>query len=51
MLPGWLEHYNAARPHLSLGGRPPLNRLPGVNNLMLAHIQPDGMFWASGRQS
>jgi transposase InsO family protein len=37
MLPGWLEHYNAARPHLSLGGRPPLNRLPGVNNLMLAH--------------
>ena len=37
MLPGWLEYYNAARPHLSLGGRPPLNRLPGVNNLMLAH--------------
>jgi transposase InsO family protein len=37
MLPGWLEHYNAARPHSSLGSRPPLSRLPGDNNLMLVH--------------
>ena len=37
MLPGWLEHYNAARPHSSLGGQPPLSRLPGGNNLMLVH--------------
>ena len=37
MLPGWLEHYNAARPHTSLGGRPPLSRLSGDNNLMLVH--------------
>ena len=37
MLPGWLEHYNAARPHSGIGSRPPLSRLPGGNNLMLAH--------------
>ena len=37
VLPGWLEHYNAARPHRSLGGQPPLSRLPGGNNLMLVH--------------
>jgi len=37
MLPGWLEHYNRARPHTSLGGQPPMSRLPGGNNLMLVH--------------
>jgi transposase InsO family protein len=37
MLPGWLEHYNAARPHRGIGGRPPLSRLTGGNNLMLVH--------------
>ena len=29
-LPHWLDHYNAARPHSSLGGRPPISR---VHNL------------------
>ncbi len=37
MMPGWFEHYNAARPHSGIGGRPPLSRLPGGNNLMLVH--------------
>ena len=37
MMPGWFEHYNAARPHSGIGGGPPLSRLPGGNNLMLAH--------------
>jgi transposase InsO family protein len=37
MMPGWCEHYNAARPHSGIGGRPPLSRLPGGNNLMLVH--------------
>jgi transposase InsO family protein len=37
MLPGWLEHYNAARPHRGIGGHPPLSRLLGGNKLMLVH--------------
>jgi transposase InsO family protein len=37
VLPGWLEHYNCARPRASFEGRPPLSRVPGANNLMLAH--------------
>ena len=37
VMPRWLEHYNAARPHGSLGGQPPMSRLPGGNNLMLVH--------------
>ena len=37
MMPGWLEHYNAARPHSGIGGQPPLSRLPDGNNLMLVH--------------
>src|SRR5438094_1738420 len=37
VLPGWLEHYNCARPHASPDRRPPLRRVPGGNNLMLAH--------------
>jgi transposase InsO family protein len=37
MLSGWLEHYNCARPHGSLGGQPPMSRFPGENNLMLVH--------------
>jgi len=28
-LPGWLEHYDCARPHASLGGKPPMIRFPG----------------------
>jgi transposase InsO family protein len=36
-MPRWLEHYNAARNHRSLGGQPPFSRFPGGNNLMLAH--------------
>jgi transposase InsO family protein len=26
-LPHWLHHYNTARPHSSLGGRPPISRV------------------------
>lgn len=37
MLPLWLEHYNCARPHASLGQQPPLSRLPAGNNLMPVH--------------
>jgi transposase InsO family protein len=37
VLPGWLEHYNGARPHAALGKRPPMSRFPGGNNLMRAH--------------
>jgi transposase InsO family protein len=29
-LPHWLEHYNQARPHSSLGGRPPISRVHNV---------------------
>jgi len=29
-LPHWLNHYNTARPHSSLGGRPPINRVHNV---------------------
>jgi len=36
-LPGWLEHYNCARPHAALGKQPPMSRFPGGNNLMRAH--------------
>ena len=36
LLPGWLEHYNYARPHLGLGSRPPMSRLPG-NNVLTYH--------------
>ena len=38
VLPGWLEHYNCARPHAGIGGQPPMSRFPGGNNLMLVHI-------------
>jgi len=37
VLPGWLEHYNCARPHSGIGGQPPMNRFPQGHNLMLAH--------------
>ncbi len=37
LLLGWLEHYNCARPHGSLGGRPPMSRFPNENNFMLVH--------------
>lgn len=36
-LPGWIDHYNCARPHVSLGAQPPMTRFPGGNNLMLVH--------------
>ena len=29
-LPHWLDHYNCARPHSSLGGRPPISRVHNV---------------------
>jgi transposase InsO family protein len=29
-LPHWLDHYNTARPHSSLGGRPPISRIHNV---------------------
>jgi len=29
-LPHWLNHYNPARPHSSLGGRPPISRVHNV---------------------
>jgi transposase InsO family protein len=29
-LPHWLDHYNTARPHSSLGGRPPISRVHNV---------------------
>jgi len=32
-LPAWLDHYNYDRPHTALGGRPPVSRCPGANNL------------------
>ena len=32
-LPAFLDHYNYARPHTALKGRPPASRLPGVTNL------------------
>jgi transposase InsO family protein len=38
VLPGWLEHYNCARPHTSLNRQPPISRFPRENNLMLVHI-------------
>ena len=37
LLPGWLEHYNCARPHGSLAAQPPMGRFPGGNNLMRIH--------------
>ena len=37
LLPGWLEHYNCARPHAGLAGFPPITRLPDGNNLLLRH--------------
>jgi transposase InsO family protein len=37
VLPGWLEHYNCARPHTSLNRQPPMSRFPRGNNLMLVH--------------
>ena len=29
-LPDWLEHYNVARPHSSLGGQAPISRIHNV---------------------
>jgi transposase InsO family protein len=37
LLPGWLEHYNCARPHAGLAGLPPMTRLPDGNNLLRRH--------------
>jgi transposase InsO family protein len=38
LLPGWVEHYNCARPHAGLAGLRPMSRLPGVNNVLIRHI-------------
>ena len=35
-LPAYVEHYNWERPHSACGGRPPMSRIVGVNNV-LAH--------------
>jgi transposase InsO family protein len=37
LLPGWLEHYNCARPHTGLAGLPPISRLPDQNNVLIRH--------------
>ena len=37
LLPGWLEHYNCARPHSGLAGCPPITRLADGNNLVRRH--------------
>jgi len=37
LLPGWMEHYNCARPHTSLGARPPFSRLVVGNNVLRLH--------------
>ena len=37
-LPRWLHRYNCHRPHASLGGKPPISRLPlARNNLLMLH--------------
>lgn len=33
-LPAYLEHCNWERPHSALAGRPPMSRIPDVNNLL-----------------
>lgn len=33
-LPAFVDFYNRSRPHWSLGGQPPVSRVPSVNNLM-----------------
>jgi transposase InsO family protein len=37
-LPAFLDFYNRSRPHRSLGGQPPMSRVPPVNNLMGKNI-------------
>lgn len=37
LLPGWMEHYNCARPHTSLGALPPFSRLIDGNNVLRLH--------------
>ena len=36
-LPQWLHQYNWHRPHASLGYKPPISRLPVLNNLLGLH--------------
>jgi transposase InsO family protein len=36
-LPKWLHRYNWHRPHASLGGKPPISRLPLTRNNLLTH--------------
>lgn len=38
VLPIYLTHYNQHRDHSSLGYRPPMTRIPGVNNVHGIHI-------------
>ena len=37
-LPAYLERYNWDRPHSACGGRPPMSRIVGVNNLLAHNI-------------
>ena len=34
----WLHHYNWHRPHASLDYKPPISRLPLMNNLVALHV-------------
>ena len=36
-LPYWIHEYNWHRPHASIGRKPPISRLPVVNNLVTLH--------------
>src|SRR2546427_634315 len=49
VLPGWLEHFNCARPHAALGKQPPMSRFPGGNNLMRAHTRRAGWWSLTSR--
>ena len=37
ILPNYLDHYNYHREHSSLNYQPPINRIPGVNNVVGNH--------------
>lgn len=36
-LPYWIHEYNWHRPHAGIGRKPPISRLPAVNNLVALH--------------
>lgn len=39
-LDSWLEHYNTARSHSALGGRPPVSRLAAAQPVWPLHLAP-----------